>query len=58
MPETPEFVVDYAPLLANLGTMQAAFLIALGAIVLLGLSVLAITWGFPKLVGFFRKVAK
>lgn len=61
MPETPA-VPDYSEsfnvVTDHLTAMQGPYLIALGVVVALALGVIAVTWGFPRIAGFFKKNAK
>lgn len=48
----------YDAFTAGLGPMAAALVIGLSAVALIGLTVVAVKWGIPQLIGFFKKTAK
>jgi len=50
--------MDFAPITDGLLDLAPLAVAALGAVIAAALSVTAIKWGYPLVVGFFRKNAK
>jgi fructose-specific phosphotransferase system IIC component len=48
----------FAPITTGLTDMVPQMLTALGIVIGAVLGIIALTWGFPRIVGFFRKNAK
>lgn len=48
----------YDDLLAALGDLVPPLVAGIGAVVLLGLGIVAIKWGVPQLIGFFKRIAR
>lgn len=51
-------VVDFTGVTTALGELGPLVVTAAGLVVAAGLTVTASFWGFPKLIGLFKKVAK
>lgn len=49
---------DFTPITDQLAAMAPLAAAALGVVLAAGLAVMAIKWGAPLLVGFFKKSAK
>lgn len=53
---TPSY--DFSGLTGALPALVTALVAAGGLVVLAGLGYAAVSWGFPKLMGLFKKTAK
>jgi hypothetical protein len=50
--------MDFTPITDGLADLAPAAVLALGTVIAGALSITAIKWGYPLVVGFFRKNAK
>lgn len=51
-------VVDFDGVTDALTALAPQFVTAGGLVLVAGLGIAAVTWGFPKLIGLFKKTAK